>query len=189
GNVCEDGGDCVIAFAKGPFLGRETADHEACFASLKSFLDVATHFPELLLVDDGTHVTCLIERILALPGESHRRNNSIDNPILVWVGEDDRGALAAKFERHRHDAVRGSAHNELADLRRAGEGELAYHRVVGERSATFLAEPSQHVEHARRQEFLTYFSEHQDAERCILCGLQDERVAGAKRGADLQSSQ
>src|SRR5262245_9910941 len=67
--------------------------------------------------------------------------------------------------------------------------KLAYHRVVGERSTTFLAEPSQHVEHARRQEFLTYFSEHQHAERCILCGLQDERVAGAKRGADLQSSQ
>src|SRR5262249_29351431 len=62
-NVREDGGDCVIAFAKGPFLGRETADHEACFASLKSFLDVATHFAELLLVDDGAYVTCLIKRI------------------------------------------------------------------------------------------------------------------------------
>src|SRR5262245_33772035 len=64
-NVREDGGDCVIAFAKGPFLGRETADHEAC-ASLKSFLDIATHFAELLLVDDGTYVTCLIERITEL---------------------------------------------------------------------------------------------------------------------------
>src|SRR5262245_66548138 len=62
-NVREDGRDCVIAFAKGSFLGRETADHEACFASLKSFLDVATHFAELLLVDDGTYVTCLIKRI------------------------------------------------------------------------------------------------------------------------------
>src|SRR5262252_1506432 len=65
-NVREDDGDCVIAFAKGPFLGRETADHEARFASLKSFLDIATHFPELLLVDDGTYVTCLIERITEL---------------------------------------------------------------------------------------------------------------------------
>src|SRR5947207_2226415 len=62
----KDGGDCVIAFAKGPFLGWETADHEARFASLKSFLDTATHFPELLLVDDGTYVTCLIERITEL---------------------------------------------------------------------------------------------------------------------------
>src|SRR5260221_14381571 len=34
-NVREDGGDCVITFAKGPFLGRETADYEARFASLK----------------------------------------------------------------------------------------------------------------------------------------------------------
>src|SRR5438876_12368466 len=65
-NVRENGGDCVIAFAKGPFLGRQTAGHEVRFASLKSFLDVATHFPELLLVDDGTYVTCLIERITEL---------------------------------------------------------------------------------------------------------------------------
>jgi hypothetical protein len=60
--------------------------------------------------------------------------------------------------------------------------------MMSERSATFLAEPSQHVEHTRRQEFLAYFSEHQHAERCILCGFQDERVAGAKRRADLESS-
>src|SRR5262249_10409959 len=65
-NVREDGGDCIIAFAKGPFPGWETADHKARFASLKSFLDIVTHFPELLLVDDGTYVTCLIERITEL---------------------------------------------------------------------------------------------------------------------------
>jgi hypothetical protein len=44
-------------------LGGAANDHEARFAPLKSFLDVATHFPELLLVDDGTYVTGLIERI------------------------------------------------------------------------------------------------------------------------------
>ena len=65
-NVREDGGNCVIAFTKWPFLGRETADYEARFASLKSLLDEATHFPELLLVDDGTYVTCLIEWITEL---------------------------------------------------------------------------------------------------------------------------
>src|SRR5262245_9156856 len=64
-NVRKDGGDCVIAFAKRPLLGRETADHEARFAS-QSFLDIAAHFPELFLVDDGTDVTCLIERITEL---------------------------------------------------------------------------------------------------------------------------
>ncbi len=65
-NVREDGGDCVIAFAKGPFLGRQTADHQARFASLEPFLDVATHFAELLLVDDGTYIACLVERITEL---------------------------------------------------------------------------------------------------------------------------
>src|SRR5262249_31438106 len=136
----------------------------------------------------GQDWLCLVKRIAAIISSttptSFASGKTIQGPFPPSFG-----APPAQFERHRHDAVRGSAHNELAALRRAGEGELAYHRVVGERSATFLAEPSQHVEHARRQEFLTYFSEHQDAERCILCGLQDERVAGAKRGADLQSSQ
>jgi len=65
-NVREDGGDCEIAFAKRPFLGRETADHEARFPPFETFLDIATHFPELLLVDDSAYVACLIERIAEL---------------------------------------------------------------------------------------------------------------------------
>src|SRR5262252_1604888 len=66
GNIREAGGNCVITFAKRPFLRRKTADHKARFASLKSFLDIAAHFAELLLVDDGAYVACLIERITEL---------------------------------------------------------------------------------------------------------------------------
>jgi hypothetical protein len=65
-HVREDGRNCVIALAERSFLGRETADHHARFASLKPFLDIATHFVELLFIDDGAHVTRLIERIAEL---------------------------------------------------------------------------------------------------------------------------
>src|SRR5215469_11910917 len=58
--------DCVIAFAKRSLLGWETTDHNARFGPIESFLDVAAYFVELLLVDDGANVACLVERIAEL---------------------------------------------------------------------------------------------------------------------------
>src|SRR5262249_19336892 len=78
---------------------------------------------------------------LALPREAHRGNDAINDPVLIRVRKDDRGALTAKLERDRHDAVGGCSHNELAYLRGTGERELAHHRVVSERGTTFLTEP------------------------------------------------
>src|SRR6516164_7838904 len=86
---------------------------------------------------------------LALPREAHRGNDAVNDPVLIRVRKDDRGALTAEFERDRHDAVGGRAHNELPDLRGTGERELAHHWMVGERGTAFLTEPCQHIEHAR----------------------------------------
>ena len=58
--------------------------------------------------------------------------------------------------------------------------------MVGEWSDAFLAETGQYIEHARWKEFLADFGNQQDTERCILRCLEDERVAGAERGADLE---
>src|SRR5262249_55606528 len=85
---------------------------------------------------------------LALPCEAHRGNDAINDPVLIRIGKDDRGALTAEFERDRYYAVGGRAHNELAHLRRTGERELAHHWMVGERGTAFLTEPGQHIEHA-----------------------------------------
>src|SRR6516164_264496 len=85
---------------------------------------------------------------LALPREAHRGNDAINDPVLIRIGKDDRGTLAAELERDRHDAVGGRAHDELAHLRRAGEREFAHHWMVGERGTAFLTEPGQHIEHA-----------------------------------------
>src|SRR5262249_11544836 len=65
-HVREDGWDCIIALAERTLLGRETPDHHARFMPLEPFLDVATHFVELLLIDDGANVACLVERITEL---------------------------------------------------------------------------------------------------------------------------
>src|SRR6516165_7679223 len=64
--VREDSRDRVITLAERSLLGRETADYEARFASLKPFLDITAHFVELLFIDDGADVACLIERIAEL---------------------------------------------------------------------------------------------------------------------------
>src|SRR5438067_10026499 len=50
-DVREDGGVGVIAFAKGPFVGRAAAGHEARFDAVRYILDVATILPAFLLVD------------------------------------------------------------------------------------------------------------------------------------------
>src|SRR5262249_32088875 len=63
GHVRENGGDCVIALAKRSLLGWKTPDPDARFGPVESFLDVVTYFVELLLVDDGADVACLVERI------------------------------------------------------------------------------------------------------------------------------
>jgi hypothetical protein len=61
--------------------------------------------------------------------------------------------------------------------------------MVGEWSATFLAETGQYIKHARWKEFLADFGEQQDTEWRILRCLEDERVTGAERGADLEGGE
>jgi hypothetical protein len=43
--------------------------------------------------------------------------------------------------------------------------------VPRQRTATFLAEPGQHVEHTDRQKLLENFGHHQDAEQGVLGSL------------------
>ena len=126
---------------------------------------------------------------LALAGEAHGIDDAVDRPVLVGVGIDDRRALAAEFQRHRHDALCRRAHHDLADLGRASEGELADVGVVEQRSTHFLSVAGQQVENARRQELLADLGQQQHAERRILGRLHHHGVARAQRRRDLQRRQ
>ena len=88
---------------------------------------------------------------LALAREAHGGDDAVHHPVLVGVGVDDGGAFSAELQRHRHDAVGGRLHDELADLGRAREGELAHARMRGERGAGLLAVAGDDVEHALGQ--------------------------------------
>ncbi len=126
---------------------------------------------------------------MALPGKPHAGDDAVDDPILVGIGIDDRRAFAAEFQRHRHDPLGRRAHDDLADLGRAGEGQLAHQRVLRQRPAAFLAKPGQDVEHAGGKKLLARLGHHQYAERCVFGGLQHQCVAGAQGGRDLQRAE
>ena len=104
---------------------------------------------------------------LSLAGEAHGGDDAVDRPVLVGVGIDDRRALAAQLERHRHDALGGGAHDDLADLGRAGEAELGDAGMVGEWPAAFLAVAGQHIQHAGRQELPADLGYQQHAQRRV----------------------
>src|SRR6516225_7343850 len=108
-HVRENSGECVIALAKRSLLGRETPDHDARFGPVKSFLDVAAYFVELLFVDDGADVACLVERIAELEHFDllpERIKKVVEN-VAVEEKPRARGTgLALPREAHRgNDAV------------------------------------------------------------------------------------
>jgi hypothetical protein len=61
--------------------------------------------------------------------------------------------------------------------------------MLRQRGAALLAETSQDIEHARRQELLTHLGHQQHAERCVLRRLQHQRIPGTQRGRDLQRTE
>ena len=97
------------------------------------------------------------------------------------------GRLAAAFERDAlHVAFAGVDHHQLADLGRAGEGDHVDVRMERERLAGPLAETRHDVEHAVGQaRLLRQPAERERGERRLLGGLQDHRIAGDQRRADL----
>src|SRR5262249_7282708 len=108
-HVRENGGDRVIALAKRSVLGWETANHDARFGPIESFLDIAAYFVELLLVDDSADVACLVERIAELERFDllTERIKKIVEDVAVEEKPRARGTgLALPREAHRgNDAV------------------------------------------------------------------------------------
>src|SRR6516164_8763333 len=108
-HIREDGGDCVIAFAERPVLGRKAADNHTRLTPFQSFFDIATHLRELLLVNDGADVARLIERIAELeyfylPPE--RIKKIVEDVPVEEEARARRARLALPREAHRgNDAI------------------------------------------------------------------------------------
>jgi hypothetical protein len=66
-----------------------------------------------------------------------------------------------------------------------GESNLADARAGGERFARLDPEAVHDVEHARGQDVADQLDQHQDGDRSLLCGLQNDRVACRQGGCQL----
>ena len=73
-----------------------------------------------------------------------------DGGIEVGVVEHDEGRVAAELERDLLHRLRALRHQQLADLGRAGEGELAHARIAGQHAADLARGAGDDVEDARR---------------------------------------
>ena len=74
------------------------------------------------------------EADLAAIGE-RRPHRAFDRLVEIGVGKHQRGVLAAEFERHRTDPVRGLAHDRLAGAGFAGEGDAVDAGMPGQELA------------------------------------------------------
>ena len=103
------------------------------------------------------------------------------------VVEDHVGRLAAALELDAlHVRLARVDEEQLPDLARAGEGELVDVHVAAERLTGGLAEPGEDVEHAVRHARLGgQLRERERDDRRLLRGLEDDRVAGRQRRAEL----
>ena len=88
---------------------------------------------------------------LTLPRHAHPGDDAVHRPLLVGIGEHNRGTLAPKFQRDRNNAIGGRMHDQLADFGRSGERQLADERMARERRACLLAVPGNEVQDAGRQ--------------------------------------
>jgi hypothetical protein len=105
----------------------------------------------------------------------------------IGIGEHDERRVPAKLQRDPLDRGRGALGQHLADLRRAGEGQLAHHRVADELIAHH-AGPGRgdQVDHAGRHAHLVQDAEHlHRAQRRLLSRFEHDRAAGREGGSDL----
>ena len=107
--------------------------------------------------------------------------------VEIGVGHDDMRRFSAAFESDAlHVAYARVDHHQLADFGRAGEGDHVDVGMERQRLARLLAETRHDVEDAVGQSgFLGERPEEERCERRLLGGLQDHRIAGDERRADL----
>ncbi len=122
-----------------------------------------------------------------LPGVAvFRGDGAIDRGVEIGVVEHDEGRVAAQFERDFFHRAGALPHQELADLGRAGEGQLAHDGIRGEFAADRGSSAGDDVEHAAGQaRALGERGDGERRERRLLGRLDDDGAAGGQRRRDL----
>ncbi len=107
------------------------------------------------------------------------------------VGEDNVGALAARFQPHAlHIAVAGVFQQLLAGAGGAGEGDDFNIRMQGQRLPGLVAKAADHVQHAVRQAGLfRQPGQTQGGERRFFRGFEDYAIARRQRRAEFPAGQ
>ena len=113
-------------------------------------------------------------------------HRAFDRGVEIGVVEDDERRIAAEFQRELLDRVGALAHQQAADLGRAGEGELAHQRVARHLAADLAGRAGQHRQQALGHAgALGQFGERQRRERRLRRRLDDHRATGRQRRAGL----
>jgi len=105
--------------------------------------------------------------------------------VVGYIGEEDVGRLAAKFQRGRDQVVGSSLTDQATCAGGAGEGDLVDAGARGQRVTGFATVAVDDVEHARRQQVGDEFDEDQQRDRGRFGRLEHHRVAGAQRRCEL----
>ena len=111
-----------------------------------------------------------------------------DRDLQVGVLEEHLRALAAQLERDLLQVARGRLHDQLADLGRAGEGDLV-DAVVGSDRRAGVSEAGHDVDHAVREPGLHHqLTESQRRQRRLLGGLEHDGAPAASAGPSFQAA-
>ena len=103
--------------------------------------------------------------------------------INISVGEDDRGRMAAELHGDAFHVLAGEHREVLADRGRAGERDLADHRMRDQVGRDFARHAEHEIDHAGREAGL-----HERIDQCgarrrrLFRPFDDDRAAGCDRG-------
>ena len=112
-------------------------------------------------------------------------NETFDGGIEIGVLEDDEGRLAAEFERQLLARAGGGAADDLADLRRAREGDLVDAVMLDDGSTRFRAALHDIDDALRHAGALADLGKEDRGERREFGGLEHHCAAGGEGGGDL----
>ena len=119
--------------------------------------------------------------------EKDRARSAGGNLCHIDIGQDHHRRFSAQFERHALHRFGGIAVDHFADLGRSGEGDLVDIGMLDQSVARDMAEPGNHVDHARRKARLdNQIGQPQRGDRRLFGGFEHQRTARRERRSNLQ---